>query len=776
MTQRPAGRSAVVTTGSLAEYAWAAVNGPQLARRLGLARTFPPLLGDRGAGDLAALARYYDVEFLPLRTLIPHPLTTAAAGILSGPADPASLALRVLRGFAGQGPAGSHEERPLPPCRASHVVVARATSPFAVPAAVYAALTGKRLVLDDEVVQAAREIVLGGAATVMLVDEPDSFTKRALRDILAWGQERDERFGGVGILTASGTEQLTAVVWRLLAHRTFAATGGRSALPDPGAEVAVRNMAPLEYYVLAGHGNETHVEHGEEVLHATPPDREHEAWPCGDEAHVPARSFPAHHVIVLSCDLFTPTDGLAPGSSTLFYDLLAGWPAAIVAPYKHAQINNGLRVLADSLVRSGYTLGEITERLNGIARFGSEGDPAYGLLGDPELVLFPESRWETDEAPASVDRSADGIAVECAPRGERAIEWWVGTGDLPPLMQRCRSLAVDPGCDVLADREMLFAFLPRPRIGRLGVLLFSPRALPRAPHRFSLKPADALPEADVARLAERGRRLLALGALGIGVAIVDEARTCLLTAQRIAGAYPRAIEFTLAERAARHALPLLGPDLARIRRAVLDDLRRGIATERSWLSHQYRRACAPVGRADPDPGYERCPTCGQDTTHWRCEDPAAELEPRRLVICHRCGIIADRPFEAVLDVRFSPSPLTGGQQYSERFCVTNCSAEPLEASVAAQFNEWEMSGIAAHPTLHELALDAGASETVTVEFSFATPPKPDAVSLHCYAMSERCELSAFTRKVVYPARLRPTAPATSPGRVADFAGALGEIP
>jgi hypothetical protein len=201
-------------------------------------------------------------------------------------------------------------------------------------------------------------------------------------------------------------------------------------------------------------------------------------------------------------------------------------------------------------------------------------------------------------------------------------------------------------------------------------------------------------------------------------------------------------------RAARPAPPLLGDDLTEVRRAVLAELRRVIARERSWLSHQYRCECAVVGCIEPKANAAHCPACGEGTTHWRYEDAAGEVEPRRLVICHRCGIIADTPAPPVLEVRFSPPDEVRGPVYRERFIIRNLRSEAMAVSVAAQFNEWELAGIVAHPPLHELILDAGASEQVVVDFTWPEALPPDIVSLHCYAMSERCELSAFTRKVV----------------------------
>jgi hypothetical protein len=711
----------IAVTTSWADYAAAALDATSDAAdgQLRLAtRAVPPQYS-----ELSRVAEYYGLNA--------EPLDTSSS---SRDGDPA--AALIARAKAADRSAG--------------VVVAMTEGACDIVAAYYALATGRLLVAGNES-RVDRMDWPADVNSVVLVGPAERFTKAALRQLLARWQTASADFRGVGILTARTFEELSAIVCRQLAHRAFTAAGHRSRLPALNETADLRTIDPLEYYVLLGHGSETHIDHGDnDVLCVDPAwGRMSEAfWPCREASHVPARRLAAHTLLVLSCDLFTPADGLAPRANCLFYDLLAGWPNNIVAPYKHAQINNGFAILTDGLVRAGYSLGEITAVLNRIAPHGAEADPAYLLFGDPDMRILPDAANRT--APVELEPGLRDVTVFARPRGRRVIDCVIPR-DGRLRLDEGAIVAPVPQSDGLTAADILVATLPNDPDGT-RFLVASRSELPDETFSLRIAPVNGLAAADHADLSKRIARLGFLESLGVAPRVVSELRQRLLAPMRNAASYPRALDLMLGAAVAHYLLPLLAEELAAIRRAALTELCALIATERSWFSHRYRAVFPIQQRIAVVESESQCAECGNAIARWRSDDPAGEAEPRTRDICERCGLIADRPLDFPAIVAFDVHGGITGPVHRHTFSVANTSDRAISFSLAAQFNEWASLGIEADPQIVDMELPAGATESVAINLTFNKTHPIDLISLHCYVMTDRCDVAAFTRRAVIDAR------------------------
>ena len=325
----------------------------------------------------------------------------------------------------------SDQARPpmtTPDIDTDRVIVTNRTSAVALPAALYADATNRSLIALDTLDDMEKRLGQLRRASVMVADERATFTKQMLERLLAWSQDDACGPADFGILSGRSPQQVTAIVARLMIHRDFRSHGHRLDEPQSLDPIPASKMTPMEYYVIGAHGNEMHLDHlDDEVLcgasaseldHA-PTALDFDCWKnCPYDNRVQGKEVPAHAVLLLSCDAFTLADGLAPPQFNLLLSFLDGMAATVLAPFKHVQFNEGLILLANALLKGGFSVGGIAKRLNDRARAGSLPDYAYLVLGDPELTM-------TSHAPVSdVEITAEpgGLTVEVPSTGATAIE------------------------------------------------------------------------------------------------------------------------------------------------------------------------------------------------------------------------------------------------------------------------------------------------------------------------------------------------------------------
>ena len=121
-------------------------------------------------------------------------------------------------------------------------------------------------------------------------------------------------------------------------------------------------------------------------------------------------------------------------------------------------------------------------------------------------------------------------------------------------------------------------------------------------------------------------------------------------------------------------------------------------------------------------------------------------------MCERCGIVADQPARQPVLVDFAVGAGMPGRRHRQEFVISNQLDEPLAGSVAAHFNEWEALGIQADPPVIDFDLPPLGRTSAEIEYVVTEVRPPDLISLHCYAMTDRCDLSAFTRRLVVGAQ------------------------
>lgn len=630
------------------------------------------------------------------------------------------------------------------------LVVARAGSAAALPAAVYAEATGKRFVAVDSLGEAEARLARLRPASVILADDLDRFPKERLARLLAWSAQGPLAPVLLGIMAGQSAAQTSAVVCRLMVHRDFRQRGGRLFEPSLPEPVAVQDMQPMEFYVVTAHGNEMHLRHNQdEVLCGAFANRPREAKSfdceprCPHSKRVRASAVPAHAVFLLSCDAFTLGDGLVPPEFNVLLNFLNGWAGTVLAPFKHVQGNVGLRILTNALIHSGHSIGEIAQRLNGVARFDDVPDYSYLVLGDPDLVAKADA--QPSRAPVADLRSSDALDVACDAKGAYAVEVTIPAGVVGEILgTEEANLALEPRSETLHRPDIYFALRWLPGREALGVVIFSNEALPEGPLIFRLGAARRLDEHEQRTALDRLGRLNALASLSFLAPAVRAIEGQILSILRTAAAYPRAVELVQGHAIVRAIGPIMANEYRGARRGILQAVLDEMASARVWISQSYAAAYPLVRQAAPA---EACPHCGSGLTAWSYQDGGTGLPERIVAVCNRCGIIEDRPAAGELEITLATCRSLGARTLRQDVSLCNRSARAIELTLLHQFNQWRQLGIEADPAIAELTLAAGERVERSVLFRFPADLHDDVQQMQFFALTDRFDLHFAGQKV-----------------------------
>jgi len=767
---------AIILTDNLYDYALAAAARQQLAAQAGFSDGWPVIHANGGGWGPEALRALYGVSTVRLADLAGNGSPGERSRELPRQAPPDVLLPAFLRSLAQGGPlrldgaaADRGEEEPdWETCERESLVVARRGSPLALPAAFYAAAAGKRFVHVDSLAGIEERLGRCNPASVVFVDELRTFTKPFLERMLGWSLAGPAAPVSFGVMAGHSVEQLSSIVGRLLVHRDFHGRGRRLTDPEGLRPIPVREMQPMEYYVVGAHGNEMHLRHqGEEVLCGAFADRP--ASPesfdcersCRHAGRIRSSEVAAHTVFLLSCDAFTLGDGLAPSESNVMLNLLNGWTTSVLAPTKHVQGNAGLVMLVDALIHGGYSLGEIASRLNSVSRFGQPADPSYLVWGDPDLVVRPggrrpETAWR---------RTAEGLEVEgSGTRGLRTLEIALPEQAFRESLQGSAFPAVEPLTEGLQQADVYFTLSALPARGEVGLIVFSPRELEDDGARLRLKGAQELGENERRTALERLRRISDLVEIGIPAEAVRPAQEDVLALLRAAAGYPRPVELVLGSSLMRNLDAVLEVKYRHIRRSVLEAILQVMATTRLWPSQNYSKVYPLLTLMSPGLSGP-CPFCGNKTYRWLFQDNLTGFPDRHLSICGRCGIIGDSPAIPELELRLAPRKALTRARDSQSFVLRNVSSRPLELTWCLQFNQWQQLGLEAQPAIEGATLPAGGELERTVELSCEASMPDDVLHMHLFALTDTFNWHFVSQKVI--SMIRSTGPADSEEIKAD---------
>jgi len=744
-------QSAVIEAGSRPDYALAVAAASRIASKRGLAHCYPVLAADRSRAGFARVLDAYGLVRLRLEDLFPANSVTERARQMRKALFPTSLRPVVI-------PADAHgddiaaavwlclsESRPLEfganedaltdpePGQSGHVLWVRSGCRHAVAAAFYAHAAGKQFGFVRDW-QPALDSAPDSAHSYLLVDDYATFQKSFLARALESPRLRSAP-QGAGILTAFNDAEFTRLLVRILLDRDVLE-------PPPNL---------VRYRVVTEHGNEMHMEleSGEFLCGAVQEDEDDgqelafDCRPtCPHANRIPAGSVPVQHLLISSCNTFTLGDGIVGPQFSLLFRMLSGWCCSVMAPFKHALSGPAIPLLTDALARSGFSLGASTERLNSIAPYGARPDPAYVLFGDPETVIMAPA-GEPHKPSATV--IGDSLAVAGELNGRCAAEWSLPEASLDAVARKNGGqLALVPLCDSLRSPDVYFAFRQEPAAGSWSLVLFSGRELPRTRAQLALTGAAGISPQLHARALEAIRALYQLQAVGIPIGQIQHAEENIISQLRFGAGYPRLVEFAIGETVIRNMAAILDAQFTEARHEVLRQLVE-LTADRLWISQSYGRHYSSV-RREPS-GSVPCPYCACETTQWRFDDDCTGRPARTLVICARCGIIADHPTERELAVRIEKVgelPLDG---VTVGVSVTNRAERTLKASVAAQFHEWRGLGVSADAGLFTFELAPGETLTRDFVFNFSKPFGDYMQDIHVFTLTEDFALSCFTQKM-----------------------------
>jgi hypothetical protein len=635
------------------------------------------------------------------------------------------------------------------------LVVARSGSALAVPAAFYASAMGRRFLHLESLAGLEERLAPWDPGSLILVDDFGRLGKPFLESFLAWSLARPPAPLSFGVLAARSAAQLSAVVARLLVHLDFRARGQRLAEPPDRRAIPVAQMQPMEYYILGAHGNEMHLRHrGEEILcgafagRATRPDAFDCEPGCRHQGRVRSSEIPAQTVFMLSCDAFTLADGLVPAEYNVMLNLLNGWTTSVLAPSKHVQGNQGLILLVEALAQSGFSLGEVAQRLNAISRLGETADPAYLVLGDPDLVVHPrqapapEASWRISEA---------GLEIAAKAAGSQVLEITIPHGALKSVLGDAATPALTPLSDELLRADVYFTLGDLPARGEVRLIVFSPRRFETEPLLLRILPAARVDEGEMRTALIHLRQLSALEEIGIGAEAVRPLTEELLGILRAAAGYPRPVELVLGDSMLRNFGLVLDVKLREIRQRALAAVLGVMETTRLWPSQSYSHVYScmkPVGTGSAGP----CPFCANSTFCWSYEDPLTDFPSRHLRICSRCGIISDQPAAPQLEVRVTPRRELTRRRETQTFTLRNLCSRPLGLTCFLQFNQWRQIGIAVEPGLMDFDLAVGEEVETTVEVRCESTLPDDILQMQVYALTDTFGLYLVSQKVIVRSR------------------------
>jgi hypothetical protein len=696
-------RLAVLATDNPEEFSRAAAAAAHVAKVRGYTRCYPLLTNEVERARLAPVSRHFGLEWVRFADV----QSSNGAAAKSGGAGSSRHLLFVAR-------------------KSAHATVAT----------YYAKVAGKRVVYVDDWTAAFNSLAPGTAESVMLVDDFHVFNKTFLSRILDHPVLKSNP-SGTGILTALNPASLGSLVLRMILARHY---------PAPAA-----SRLPELYRVVTEHGNEMHMhlETGEVLCGALNADGSHEeAIPfdcvptCPHANRIPASSLAVHHLLISSCNTFTLGDGLAPPEFSLLVNMLAGWCSSVMAPIKHALSGPRVPMLIEALARSGFSLGAIANRMNSIAVLGEEPDPAYVLLGDPEITVADSAQVAET---ASAHDIGGAIAMDIPLDGRPAVEVALPSRTIERVLDPSGKLVVVPLCETLRAPDVYFCFRRVSAAEGWNLILFSSRELPHTRAQFFLSAPTGLHDRQHALAFERIRSLRRLAAFGVPDTVIQGAEDDILTQVRFAAGYPRAIDLAIGDLVIRNLDAILSEQFAALRHAVLEQLIELTAT-RLWISQNYGRFYSSVRRQKGIAG--ACIYCSCETTEWVYEDKVEGRAARTLVICARCGIVADHPQNRQIDVRMEIVKDLPLDALRVRISFRNVTDHPIEASIAVPFHEWRPLGVTGGLEPQRLSLAAGEVTERAAVFTF-TKPLPDYMQdIHVFTLTEDFELSCFTQKMI----------------------------
>ncbi|WP_162901651.1 DUF1631 domain-containing protein [Breoghania sp. L-A4] len=634
---------------------------------------------------------------------------------------------------------------PSPSIDGARLMIVNRNSALSLPAALYADATGRRLITLETLEDLEPQLSGQRPASVMLASDRHDFTKSRLQALLAWSQGADGP-ADFGILSGRSAKQASGIVARLLMHRDFHA-GGQSLMRPPDLEpIPAAAMTPMEYYVIGAHGNEMHLDHmDDEVLcgaNAAPDPSGFDCTRnCPYDNRFAAREIPAHALLLLSCDAFTLADGLAPPGVNLLMSLLDGMAASVLAPFKHVQFNEGLILLAGALLKGGFSLGGIARRLNERARNGTLPDPAYLVLGDPELTMAAQDPIVA----ARVAPEPGGLVLELRSNGAPALETTIAydpddtDGPLPPL-------ALEPLGETLRDPDIFYTLTPRPAARALTITLFARDRLPKGPLLFRVEQAARLGPVDHDDILGRLNRLSLISEIGLDNRAARCAKASILSFLRAAAGFPRPVELAMGQSMVRNIDALVAADFKSLRRASLRAMLEELEHKRVWISQRYAHAYPHIARAGPRADGV-CPHCAEHTTCWRYEDTCLHFPPRRLWVCNQCGIIADVPAEPTATIALATVAALPAPTQRQTFTIANCTQDPLGIGYCLHFNAWGQLGIKADGNIGEATLAPGEEIERTATFHFPEGFPDDVVSMQFFAMTDAMDLYFLSQKM-----------------------------
>jgi hypothetical protein len=602
-----------------------------------------------------------------------------------------------------------------------------------IPAILYALATGRSVKLCDDMDDFDTE--LAGAESAMLGGRAHFFSKAFLKRLLDWAHRSPAAPRQIGILCGRDIVQICDLVAKSLLAR-MAPTDREGAVPVDG------------YALIGAHGNEIHLDYLDRVLCGRVPINDEgktdARFDCGiDCPHVnrmEADRIRARAVLLVSCDGFTPSGGLAPNDFSLLFRLLDGPAASILAPYKHIQANESLIVMVEALARSGYSLGEIASAINTRGNRHMLADPAFLVLGDPETCVglgpVPERH-----SPEIVETSRGLLIRARCGRAQCALALSL------PVWAAESPLAVLPVDNALRSEDLLFAIGVRPGGDRVELVLFGERPLPEGLFEFAL--VDAA-KADPSVIAEKARQL---DGCRLFDAILDSTEPTALTAQslrellRAAIAFPRPIENVLGQSRVLHLLPLIRSRMTAMQMALADALFEALAEQRLWISQKYAALFACVTRAGAHLDGD-CPHCSNHVTAWLYEDPLTSLASRHVLICDRCGIISDAPVARVIEIDFETVGTFERNHQDLTVCVRNLSDAPIRLSLVVQINAWRSAKVGGSDCRVDLELEPGGTLIHRATLHLPESFPDDVLSLQLFCVTEALELFFVSQKVV----------------------------
>jgi hypothetical protein len=765
----------VLLTNNIYDYALAISAHRQIAAGRGLNNCYPVLLSSEQLQAVQPLLNYYGLTTIDFAGVFngEDPVQrsqeiqrslfrgTTRSIFTSSSAPPDQLSRSVMHSLragcplllvdsSDAGPA--RVENATPAGRSDHLVVGCSRSQLAVGAAFYAEATDKQFRLVEDLTDIERTLERSELSSVILVDDFLTFTKGFLEQLLHWSLESRHTPVQLGILTAYSPNEFSSLVARMLLHRDFHRNGNRSAEPQGLERLSLKSMKAVEYYIISEHGNEMHMRHGEHEVICGAFSREHKrngslAYDCEVncpyDGRVRSNQIPVHNIIILSCNSLTFGDGLIPPEYTVLLNFLNGWPISAIAPFKHVQLNSGMAILVDSLIRSGFSLGEISQRLNCIGQPGTLPDYAYVLVGDPEVVPGANDRYIHPKI--SVEKYDSGVEVNCSPDGKYVVECLVPHETISHLIGNGHALTVDPVSAELCKQDVFFTFMPVQKARQLGVLMFSGQKLFDGTLSFRLHHAHRLSDAQKHSALNQMSRIASLSIFGLDETIV-QARDSVLKPLRAMVSYPRPLELALGEAAARNFDFLLDDALLQTRRLVIEKILTMLEKSSLWLSHQYGSVYPLQYRLPSESPPARCHTCDSSVYNWRYEDNCTGLSPRTMVLCVRCGIIADTPVPAELEICLPAFNELSGASHEQQIIVRNRSDRQIELSLFAQFNQWKRIGSTVDPLIQELNLEPGETANIEARFIFDGPLPSGIREMQCCALTDRFDLYCATQR------------------------------